>query len=505
MFKRALISVSQKEGLIEFLRPLVAQGMELVSTGGTAQFLKEQGWAVTDVSDVTKFPEVLDGRVKTLHPFIHMGLLAKKDSPAHQQTLKDWDVKSFDLVVGNLYPFEKAVQANSTEDELIEKIDIGGPSFLRSAAKNFSKIAIVCDPKDYEWIQKKNYQLDLNDHKRLAAQVFRVTSCYDQLIASQLDDSIQTQFSFAGKLKQTLRYGENDHQPAWWFENTGLTSGLSLIQQLGGKELSYNNLLDLDSAFGLSKHFQSPTVVAVKHNNPCGVATAADPMVALKKALSSDPVSVFGGIVAVNFEITAEHSELLHSVFLECLLAPNYSSQALDILKSKKNFRILQIPKSSYQKNLESQIRTISGGFLIQKNDLRFSTSQDWKVLGQKPSSETTDDILFGEKVCAALKSNAIAIVGLGQTLGLGMGQVNRVDAVEQAISRWKKHHPSQKNAVLVSDAFFPFPDSIQKCADAGISWVVQPGGSVKDAEVIAMAEKLKVNLVMTGIRHFRH
>ncbi len=505
MFKRALISVSQKEGLIQFLQPLVAQGMELVSTGGTAQFLKEHGWNVTDVSEVTKFPEVLDGRVKTLHPFIHMGLLAKKDVTSHQQTLKEWDVKSFDLVVGNLYPFEEAVQSNSTEDQLIEKIDIGGPSFLRSAAKNFSQIAIVCDPKDYEWIQKKNYKLDLKDHKKLAAQVFRLTSCYDQLIANQLDDSIQTQFSFAGKLKQTLRYGENDHQPAWWFQNTGIPSGLALIQQLGGKELSYNNLLDLDSAFTLCKQFQVATVVAVKHNNPCGVATAADPTEALKKALSSDPVSVFGGIVAVNFEVTAAHSELLHSHFLECLLAPSYSPEAIEILKSKKNFRILQIPKSSYQQNPESQIRTISGGFLIQKNDLHFSSNESWKVLGQKPSTELAQDILFGEKVCAALKSNAIAIVGLGQTLGLGMGQVNRVDAVEQAISRWKKHHPLQKNVILVSDAFFPFPDSIQKCAEAGISWVVQPGGSVKDPDVIAMAEKLKVNLIMTGIRHFRH
>lgn len=505
MFKRALISVSQKEGLIEFLRPLVAHGMELVSTGGTAQFLKEQGWSVTDVSEVTKFPEVLDGRVKTLHPYIHMGLLARKDSLSHQKAMKEWDVKSFDLVVGNLYPFEKAVQSHSSESELIEKIDIGGPSFLRSAAKNFSQIAIVCDPKDYEWIQKKNYQLDLQDHKKLAAQVFRLTSCYDQLIATQLDDSIQTQFSFAGKLKQTLRYGENDHQPAWWFENMGVTSGLSMIQQLSGKELSYNNLLDLDAAFGLCKQFQTASVVAVKHNNPCGVAIANNSTEALKKALSSDPVSVFGGIVAVNFEITTQHSDLLNSLFLECIVAPSYSSEALESLKSKKNFRVLQIPKSSYQLKSESQIRSISGGFLIQKNDLHFSTRPNWKIIGENLSSEVTEDIIFGEKVCAALKSNAIAIVGQGQTLGLGMGQVNRIDAVEQAISRWKKHHPTQKNAVLVSDAFFPFPDSIQKCADAGIQWVVQPGGSVKDSEVIAMAEKMKVSLVMTGIRHFRH
>lgn len=505
MFKRALVSVSQKEGLLEFLKPLVEEGLEIVSTGGTKEFLKNQGWKVTDISEVTQFPEVLDGRVKTLHPFVHMGLLARQDVKEHQNTLHEWKVKAFDLVIGNLYSFEEALKAGLSGMDLIEKIDIGGPSFLRSAAKNFASIAILCDPKDYQWVQEKNYALTLEDRKKLAASVFRLTSSYDQMIAGALNPEVNDLFPFAGRLKQTLRYGENEHQAAWWFSNMGSTTGLSALEQHQGKELSYNNLLDLDSSFSLCRQFSEPTVVAVKHNNPCGVASHSDPMTALQKAVSADPVSVFGGIIAVNFFVQKEQAQFLSNTFIECVLAPGYSKDALDVFAAKKNLRVLSLNPEQFKGSVKKSIRSLMGGFLLQEADMRFADANQWKVIGERPSFERTQSLLFGEKVCAALKSNAIAIVSGTQTVGLGMGQVNRVEAVQHAIERWQKHHPKTQDVVLISDAFFPFPDSIELCAKHGIRWILQPGGSIKDPAVIEKAQELNVNMVMTGIRHFRH
>jgi phosphoribosylaminoimidazolecarboxamide formyltransferase / IMP cyclohydrolase len=503
MFKRALVSVSDKQNLIPFLKPLVENGMELVSTGGTAKFLREQGWKVTDISEVTKFPEILDGRVKTLHPFVHMGLLAKISEPSHVEALNSHDVKAFDLVVGNLYPFEQAVKKKANEEELIENIDIGGPSFLRSASKNFETIAVVCDPVDYQWIQDKSFKLNREDRKKLAAKVFRMVSAYDSLISDTLDSDNNNPWTFAARIKSKLRYGENSHQSAYWYESTGSTNGLVQAEILQGKELSYNNILDLEAAFQLCQKFTEPCVVAVKHNNPCGVAINSDPLIAVEKALKSDPVSVFGGIIAINFSVTKEMAQLLSSLFLECILAPKFESGALEVLSQKKNLRLLKWDFRNYNQDVE--FRSVSGGILIQKSDQKFSQPTEWQVLGQTPDVQMTETLLFGEKVCAQLKSNAIAIVSDGQTLGLGMGQVNRIDAVEHAILRWKSHHPNIESAVLISDAFFPFADSIEKAAQAGIKWILQPGGSVKDEDVKQAALRLGVNLILTGIRHFKH
>lgn len=503
MFKRALVSVSDKTNLKDFLSPLVQQGMTLVSTGGTARYLREMGWKVTDVSEVTNFPEVLDGRVKTLHPHVHMGLLAVQSNPEHVQALEKFQVAPFDLVVGNLYPFEEALRKNSTEPELIENIDIGGPSFLRSSAKNFETVTVVCDPQDYHWIQEKSYNLTRDDRKKLAAKVFRLISVYDQLISETLDPEAMSLWSVGGKLKQKLRYGENSHQQAWWIQKTGDTSGLADATIIQGKELSYNNLLDLDAALSLCRRFQSPAAVAVKHNNPCGAAVDQDSEKALDKALKADPVSVFGGIVVVNFEVQESHAHLMKDLFLECVLAPKFSSEALEVLSAKKNLRLLQWQFPRVESTME--VKSITGGYLVQNLDAKFSDPAEWQIVGAQPDEGLVQTIQFGEQVCASLKSNAIAIVADGQTLGLGMGQVNRVDAVEQSLQRWKKHHADQKNAVLISDAFFPFPDSVEKAAQQGIKWIVQPGGSLKDAEVKQKAEQLGVNMILTGIRHFKH
>jgi phosphoribosylaminoimidazolecarboxamide formyltransferase / IMP cyclohydrolase len=512
MFKRALISVSDKQNLIPFLKPLVESGMEIVSTGGTAKYLREQGWHVTDISEVTHFPEILDGRVKTLHPFVHMGLLAKLSDPSHLGALKEHKVKAFDLVVGNLYPFEKAVQNGADEEELIENIDIGGPSFLRSASKNFETIAVVCNPQDYSWIQEKNYKLTRDDRKLLASKVFRMVSAYDSLISDTLNpvakDSkgeiqLSNPWTFAASLKSQLRYGENSHQSAFWYESTGARDGLTKAKILQGKELSYNNILDLEASFQLCQKFSEPCVVAVKHNNPCGVAVDLNPVKAVEKALKSDPVSVFGGIIAINVPVSAEMAKLFSQVFLECILAPKFEAGALEVFGSKKNLRLLEWDFRNYTQDFE--FRSVSGGTLIQMTDMKFSKPSEWQVIGELPTEEMTRTMIFGEKVCAQLKSNAIALVSDGQTIGLGMGQVNRVDAVEHAITRWKSYHASQKNVVLISDAFFPFADSIEKAAQAGIKWVFQPGGSVKDEEVKQVALRLGVNLILTGIRHFKH
>ncbi|MFN8791929.1 MAG: bifunctional phosphoribosylaminoimidazolecarboxamide formyltransferase/IMP cyclohydrolase [Bdellovibrionales bacterium] len=503
MFKRALVSVSDKSNLVGFLAPLVEKGLRLVSTGGTANFLREQGWQVQDVSDVTGFPEVLQGRVKTLHPKIHMGLLAKLNETAHVETLEHFQVEPFDLVIGNLYPFEQALQNKSSEDELIENIDIGGPSFLRSSAKNFETVTVICDPTDYQWIQKQNYSLNREERKKLAAKVFRLISVYDQMISQTLDPDLISLWSAGGRLHQKLRYGENSHQQAWWIAQTGVSAGLHQAEILQGKELSYNNILDLDAAFLLVQKFSQPAAIAVKHNNPCGAALDADSFRALEKALSADPVSVFGGIVALNFPVKAVHANLMKDLFLECILAPDFDEASRQILSSKKNLRLLKGQWPSV--GVRNEIRTVFGGVLVQNPDVRWSDPKDWKIFGAVPDAGLRETMLFGEKVCASLKSNAIAIVGDGQTLGLGMGQVNRVDAVEQALRRWKQHHADKKEAVLVSDAFFPFPDSIEKAAEQGIRWVVQPGGSMRDEDVISKAQQLGVNLVITGLRHFKH
>ncbi len=507
--KRALVSVSDKSGLIEFLKPLAEIGLEIVSTGGTAEFLKKNHFDVVDITEVTQFPEVLDGRVKTLHPFVHMGLLADQRNPKHIDQLQKHHVKAFDLVVGNLYPFEKAAQKlDVTNEELIENIDIGGPSFLRSAAKNYHSVVVVSDPEDYGWVQEKILNNELNelDRKRLAIKVFSLTSYYDSLIVQRLKDQEQElkYLNLPLKLKQPLRYGENAHQKASWFENPIQRSGLNEIEIFQGKELSYNNLLDLDAAFNLVSQFELPTCVAVKHNNPCGAATGKDLKSATEKAIASDPKSIFGGIVAFNKKVEVDVCELIKDLFLECVIAPDFSEQSLKFLSGKKNLRVLKAPLILSSVPV---VKTISGGALFQESDQFRET--EWKMISEIPTGELKQTIQFGEKVAGFLKSNSIAIVYRGQTIGLGMGQVNRVDAVEQALKRMDEFTQREKvnlaEVVLISDAFFPFPDSIDLISKKGIQWIAQPGGSIKDELVFEAARKNKMNMVITHTRHFRH
>jgi phosphoribosylaminoimidazolecarboxamide formyltransferase / IMP cyclohydrolase len=505
MFKRALVSVSDKSGLVEFLRPLADQGLQIVSSGGTADFLRNNNFQVVDVKDQTGFPEVMGGRVKTLHPKIHMSLLYRDVNDQDAKLLSQYEIEPFDLVVVNLYPFESSLKQNLSEPEMIEKIDVGGPSMLRGAAKNFKFITSVCSPEDYKLVLDKvlNKSWSIEDRKKLAAKVFDHLSCYDRLISDYLLGEGETSSSFRlfGKKVSELRYGENPHQKSSWYSYGGNTGGWENAKIIQGKALSYNNLLDLQASLELINNLSDlsgSAVVAVKHNNPCGVAIDSSAFQALQKALAADPVSVFGGIVGVNFKIEKDHAQLLNSIFLECIWAPSFSDEALSIFAQKKNLRVLQLSPSNV-KDKTPDIKSIFGGFLLQEKD------QDFANFDEVTDFDLKKNLQFAERVCAALKSNSIAIIGNGQTLGLGMGQVNRVDAVQQSILRWQSFHKDKNNVVLASDAFFPFVDSIEIAAQAGVKFIVQPGGSIKDEEVVHKANDLGIKMFMTGKRHFKH
>lgn len=508
---RALVSTSDKTGLVEFLRPLLSLGLEIVSTGGTYNYLKQNNFDVIDVSQVTHFPEVLDGRVKTLNPHIHMGLLADKYNPQHNEQMKQFNVKHFDLVVGNLYPFEStASNAEASLEDLIENIDIGGPSFLRASAKNFRSVVVVSSAEDYSWVQEKLIHKTLNEKDRLnlALKVFSLTSYYDALIVNRLSQDLNSfeQLNLPLKKKQILRYGENSHQKAAWYINPLQNGGLNQARFHQGKELSYNNLLDLEAANLLCSQLSGAACVAVKHNNPCGAAVSDSLHTSIEKTIQADPKSIFGGIVAVNRKFDLGCAELFKDIFLECIIAPEYTEEALVFLAKKKNLRVLEL-KSKTQLNGSQQMRSIRGGVLLQDED-SFS-SDNWTYHSEQPDEKLKSDMVFAEYVVGALKSNAIAVVYNGQSIGLGMGQVNRVDAVEQALRRMQEFCDREKvkmdQVVLAGDAFFPFADSIELIAKSGIKWVVQPGGSVQDENVIAAARDKNVNLVFTHRRHFRH
>ena len=505
MFKNALISVSDKTGLVDFIKPLAERGLRLVSTGGTAQHLRDAGLKVMDVSQQTNFPEVMGGRVKTLHPNVHMALLSRAGVIEDEKLLQQYGIQAFDLVVVNLYPFEATVAKGASDAEMIENIDIGGPSMLRAASKNHDRVTVVCDPKDYSWVSSRALSeqgMSLRDRRKLAAKVFAHCSSYDSLVAQELGAGWGSEFSLAGHSVIDLRYGENPEQRAAWYRNLANTDGLHTAQIIQGKPLSYNNILDLDAAASLVQRLKGPSVVAVKHNNPCGVAQGENIVSAVELAIKADPMSVFGGIIAANEKIDAQAAQKMDEIFLECVVAPDFEPEALKLFEKKKNLRVLKWPNLMQAKKT-FEIRSVTGGFLLQ--DPQLLESQDWKFLGDTPSVEILADLKFAEQVCASLKSNAIALVKNGQSLGLGMGQVNRVEAVQHAIDRMKTHHPGARDLILASDAFFPFPDSIEKAAKAGVKWILQPGGSMKDEEVFAMAKKLGVNMVVTGVRHFKH
>ncbi len=502
MFKNALVSVSNKVGLEEFLRPYANQGMRIVSSGGTASYLEERGFQVVRVKDQTGFPEVMGGRVKTLHPNIHMPILQRADNPEDQALLREYGLEAFDLVVVNLYPFKEGLKKDHSESEMVELVDIGGPTLLRASAKNFDSVTVVCDPEDYQWVQKTK-EIDHQSRKKLAAKVFDHVSDYDRHIADYLMDS--TTHGLHGTLHKTLRYGENPSQSAAWFKGEG--QGLHEAEILQGKELSYNNLLDLDAAVQALRQFQDEiTVISVKHNNPCGVASDATIASALEKSLKADPVSVFGGIIALNREIDGACARQLSALFLECIVAPSISPEAKELLAAKKNLRVLIWPNLLQESlHTETQFRTVLGGYLTQDQDRVAGHSDNWKLVSGELSPVDWKALSFAWRVCACLKSNAIAVTGVDQTLGLGMGQVNRVDAVEQAFGRAAKFHPEQSDKFLASDAFFPFPDSIELAAQHGVKAIIQPGGSIKDDAVIAKAKELGIPMVFTGTRHFRH
>lgn len=505
-FKNALVSVSDKTGLVDFLKPLQKQGLRIVSTGGTARHLKENGLTVIDVSEQTGFEEVMDGRVKTLHPNIHMAILARVNNKQDLSTLSSYELEPFDLIIGNLYPFEQALR--NSEKDLTEYIDIGGPSFLRAAAKNYQSITTLCDPRDYNTVLKLE-NIEESFRQKMAAKVFRHVSSYDALIASTLDteDLHEDQLCIASEHFKTLRYGENPQQQANWYRDRTSVEGIHSASILQGKELSYNNILDLDAAISTLSLFEEQTAaVAVKHLNPCGVGSDPDPDQALEKCLSADPKSVFGGIIALNFTISKQHAERLSQLFVECIIALEITQEAQTVFAKKPNVRVMSWPGIKEVKLNSAKVRTVIGGYLKQTADLGpYQWSDQWSVEGESPSEQVKQDLLTAWRIVSSLKSNAISIVKSGQSLGLGMGQVNRVDAVAQAIARMKSFHPKAQSPVLASDAFFPFADSIETIAEAGIRWVIQPGGSIRDNEVISKANDLGVNLILTGQRHFQH
>ncbi len=509
MARRALLSVSDKHNLVDFAKQLIALDFEIVSTGGTKKALEAGGVTVTGVEDVTGFPEMLDGRVKTLHPKIHAGLLAKRDNSDHMKQLKDAGITPIDLVAVNLYPFKETIEKpETTEAQAIEQIDIGGPSMLRAAAKNFQGVLTVVDPADYQPVidALKAKTDDADFRKHLAAKVFRHTAAYDAIISNYLtEEEFPEQLTLTYEKQQALRYGENSHQKAAFYR-TPLPSKLSIItKQLHGKELSFNNIKDANAALNMVSEFDQPTVVAMKHMNPCGVGVADTLEQAWDEAYESDPMSIFGGIVAVNREVDAATAEKMHKIFLEIVIAPSFSKEAYEILAKKKNIRLLQSDLSHRDQPDRFETVTVSGGMLIQEQDHLVDQIKDFKVVTKtQPTEQQLKALQFGQHVVKHVKSNAVVVTTDTKTLGVGMGQPNRIDSTKIAIQK-AMPKDGYENAILASDAFFPMDDCVEYAAKHDIKAIVQPGGSIKDQDSIDMADKFGIAMVLTGKRHFRH
>jgi phosphoribosylaminoimidazolecarboxamide formyltransferase/IMP cyclohydrolase len=514
--KRALISVSDKTGILDLAKELHAEGVEILSTGGTAKLLRENNIPVKEVSEYTGFPEMLDGRVKTLHPKIHGGLLALRENKEHMETLKKHAIGLIDMVVVNLYPFEKTTQKPGVKiEEIIENIDIGGPSMLRSAAKNHQSVAVICNPGRYPQViaqlKKNNGGLSPDLMRDLAIEVFGHTSRYDSAIHNYLKNYFHGQTQTAGFLQdltfsfeklQDLRYGENPHQKAAFYKEKGKSRGLINLKQLQGKELSFNNILDLNAAFELVREFSQPAAVIVKHNNPCGVAEDKTLDKAFVAAWKCDSLSAFGGIVALNRKLDLKTAQVVaKSGFLECIIAPGYEKGAADLFKEKKNLRLLEL--SDLEAIDEPEFKRVSGGMLLQDKNLATLDEKNLKVVTKKkPTKKELESLIFGWKVAKHVKSNAIILTQGSKTVGIGAGQMSRVDSV--MIAR-KKSGKLAKNSCLASDAFFPKEDAVIEAAKAGVKAIIQPGGSISDVEIIQACDKYKVAMVFTGIRHFRH
>jgi phosphoribosylaminoimidazolecarboxamide formyltransferase/IMP cyclohydrolase len=527
--RRALLSVSDKTGLVEFAKGLATLGVELISTGGTAKAIAAADLKVTDVASVTGFPEMMDGRIKTLHPRIHGGLLALRDDPGHAKAMKEHGIDGIDLLVCNLYPFEEAVSRKASFEETIENIDIGGPAMIRAAAKNHGYVAVVVDTEDYARVLaelQSNNAISLATRKTLAAKAFARTATYDAAIATWLahefpqpqraeDRKPPRNFALAGTLKQTLRYGENPHQWAAFYTTGGARHGVATAEQVGGKELSYNNINDANAAYECVAEFDAdkPAVAIVKHANPCGVATAATLAEAYALALRCDPVSAYGGIVALNRKLDGATATELAKIFTEVIMAPDADDDARRVLASKKNLRLLLAGGVPNPATPGIDLRKVSGGFLLQSRDNGRIAAKDLRVVTKrKPSERELADLLFAFRVAKHVKSNTIVYAKDGATVGVGAGQMSRIDSAR--IAAWKAQEAAKaaglaeslaKGSVVASDAFFPFADGLIAAADAGATAVIQPGGSMRDEEVIAAADERGLAMVLTGMRHFRH
>jgi phosphoribosylaminoimidazolecarboxamide formyltransferase/IMP cyclohydrolase len=543
--ERALISVFDKTGIVEFAKRLAALKIEILSTGGTSKLLREAGVAVKDVSDFTGWPEMLGGRVKTLHPKVHGGLLYRRGHADDRKQAAEHGIAPIDLVVVNLYPFEAtAAKSGLTAEELIENIDIGGPTMLRSAAKNFESVTVVTDPADYDHIAREieaSHETSLATRLELARKVFAVTSTYDGMITTELErlsavagaaasgatahvssraatavghegphvtlevkPVLPERVHIALRRKQELRYGENPHQAAALYVPAGRAAfGLAAAKQLQGKELSYNNFVDLEAARSLAAEFAKPAAVIIKHNNPCGTAEQETLREAYLKALASDPISAFGGVLAFNRVVDAATAEEVAKLFVECIAAPGFDEKAKSIFAAKRNLRLLELPPDGLEHEHELQLKRILGGMLVQQPDLGELSDQELRTVTKRvPTAEEMSTMRFAWKVSKHVKSNAIVFAKDGATLGVGAGQMSRVDSVKLAVM---KAQSSLAGSVVASDAFFPFPDGVEEAAKAGATAVIQPGGSVKDPEVIAAADRLGMAMVFTGMRHFLH
>ncbi len=514
--KRALISVSDKTGIVEFAKELEKQGVEIISTGGTKKALLDAGIKAVDISDVTGFPEMLDGRVKTLHPKVHGGLLALRENAEHMATIEKHGIKTIDMVVVNLYPFKEVIKKPGIKiEEVIENIDIGGPSMVRSAAKNAQSVAVLTDSKDYPKIleEMKNGGIKPETLNYLRVKAYKTTADYDVYISNYLEKTLLNPQELPDKVlisadkKQVMRYGENPHQKAAYYIFPGVKDlGPAACEQLHGKELSFNNINDMDAAMTIVKAFDNPAAVIIKHANPCGVSEASDITTAYVQAFEADSLSAFGGICAMNRPCTAAIAERVDKMFMEVIIAPDYETEALEILKKKKNIRIMKaaMQKPVFENAIRyMDIKKVTGGLLIQEPDLKNVTEAELKAVTKKtPTQQEIKDMLFAWKIVKFVKSNAIVVAKNGVTLGIGPGQTNRVGALAIAVNNAGE---KAKGAVLASDAYFPFRDNVDHAAKAGISAIIQPGGSVRDEESIKACDEYGISMVFTGVRHFRH
>ncbi len=511
MSKRVLISVSDKTGLVEFAQELDVLGYTIISTGGTAKAIEEAGIPVTKVSEVTGFPEILEGRVKTLHPFIHAGILAKGEK-SHFDQLAELKIEPFDLVVVNLYPFRETVaKPDVSLEEAIENIDIGGPSMVRAAAKNYGRVAVVVNPEEYPAIiaqLKEKGEIDLATRQALALQAFTHTAFYDMAISQYLSkivkpDSFPDAWFMGGEKLQELRYGENPHQKAAFYGFPGNVEGtVAGAQQLQGKELSYNNLVDVQAAWAIASEFAEPAVAIIKHTNPCGTALGVDLCQAYQRAFAADPVSAFGGIIGLNQRVDKETAQEIVKTFMEAVIAPSFEPDALEILSSKKNLRLLAMGEQKPQ-DQPYWVEPVSGGFLVQEWDVAQLDIEQFEVVTEKkPDQATLEELAFAWKVVKHVKSNAIVLTKDKATLGVGAGQMNRVGAAAIALEQAKEQ---TQGSVLASDAFFPFADTVELAAKNGVKAIIQPGGSIRDQESIDKANEYGIAMVFTGRRHFKH